>query len=209
MPTRTAEDHFRYNYFSRALANLPDRFIRDGVYHIDVGCGAGVFSWALLDLMRECEIAYDNTILYGYDYCPTMIDIARMIRCILKEHIPDYPSISFDSDIDLFIETINTVGCLDQNILITFGYVLAGHHSLEDIRGFARIISHAVQSKTPNSTCILLSCDAISAPSSSAVCAGWSALRSSLAGLHISSNVITSIPIMTGSRVARLDRVSM
>ena len=93
-----------YSAIGKALGSRAKKWA-----HIDIGCGAGVFSWAFLDWAAERGIEYSNVTLYGYDACPQMIRLARMIRGKLKRNIPGYPDLHYHYDMASFAESWPTV----------------------------------------------------------------------------------------------------
>ena len=77
-----ARRHYRYDRYLRALGNLQASEGR--MAHVDIGCGAGPFSWAFLDWVTEQGVGLDRVDLYGLDHSWATIQLAKMISDKLK-----------------------------------------------------------------------------------------------------------------------------
>ena len=67
---------------------------------MDLGCGAGWFSWVFLDWAAERGVGYDRLDLYGLDHCPAMLQLAQGARRRLLQYVPDYPVFHCSSEVD-------------------------------------------------------------------------------------------------------------
>lgn len=150
--------------------------------HIDVGCGAGVFSWAFLDWAAMRGIDFSSVTLYGYDACPQMIRLARMIRGKLKRNIHGYPDLHYHSDMASFVRKLAR-SRIDADCLITFGYVLAGNHNEKDIRAFQRIILALLNAVPKGKNIYLLASDTSYSTSEE----GWKKLLAALRASGVKS----------------------
>ncbi len=97
--------HFRYDRYLRELRHLSTSEMR--IAHVDIGCGAGAFSWAFLDKVRALGIKLDSVDLYGLDYCPAMICLAKEIRAKLKNTIPDYPDLRYCENVETLLQNLS------------------------------------------------------------------------------------------------------
>ena len=177
------QPNYRYNRYYSVLRNTLNAMqIQEAtqIAHIDVGCGPGLFAWALLDWADEHEIEYSKLSLYGYDCCTEMVRLARMMRMQLLTLCPAYPDLLYNDDYRTFLSRIAKTPRVYTDYLITFGHVLAGNHNSDDISGFRQIIEQIVQLKNPANTVWLLSSDATSDRNRSLSLEGWNALLSAL-----------------------------
>ena len=106
---RNTNPHYRYNYYANTLKQYVQLDTRR-IAHIDIGCGAGLFSWVFLDWATSKGFDYDRIDLYGLDHSPAMIDIAAMIRRELMgiTNMLNYPSLHYDYDTDSFLRRLQT-----------------------------------------------------------------------------------------------------
>ena len=187
------EEHYRfdryYNAIEKSLREPGDKWA-----HIDVGCGAGVFSWAFLDWAAVRGIERSCVTLYGYDACREMVRLAWMLRAKLGRTVPDYPDLRYASDRGLFIRKLEA-SRIDANCLITFGYVLAGNHSDDDIGVFQRVATTAVDMALPGRSVYLLASDATSGRHLGQFGEGW---RKLLSALQAADAQARPLPLMTG-----------
>ena len=123
------QPHYRYRRYQEVLQRirLPPGDYR--VVHLDIGCGAGLFSWAFLDWAGNNHLGYERIALYGFDHSPEMINLAHQVRNQLTQSVPDYPNLRYTSDAatllqDLTKEHQNGIICI-----ITFGHVLGRVHT--------------------------------------------------------------------------------
>ena len=187
------EEHYRfrryYNAIEKSLRETGDKWA-----HIDVGCGAGLFWWAFLDWAAEHGIERSCITLYGYDACPSMVQLAWMLWYRLRGAAPDRPKFQYYHAIDAFIRKLEA-SRIDANCLITFGYVLAGNHSDDDIGVFQRIAITAVDMALPGRSVYLLASDATSGRHLGQFGEGW---RKLLSALQAADAQARPLPLMTG-----------
>ena len=92
-----AVQHYRYNRYRSLLERLA---ICEGQQvHIDIGCGAGVFSWAFLDWLTGHFIPHSSVTLYGYDHSQEMIRLSYMLKGRISQIISGYPSFYYYGDV--------------------------------------------------------------------------------------------------------------
>ena len=186
-------EHYRFdryfNAINQVLANRGGRWI-----HIDIGCGAGPFSWAFMDWAIQHGIASTDLSLYGYDPSQEMIRLAWMLRARLRRFIPDYPNLQYDSNYYSFIRRLTNIRSRAY-CLITFGHVLAGNHDNDDIGTFTRIIERVTRLAEYLSEVWLLASDATSDRHRESFESGWNTL---LVALQESGVRHRSAPVFTG-----------
>ena len=128
--------------------------------HVDIGCGAGLFSWAFLDWARRQSLSNDRVELYGIDHCPEMIRLAKTMRERLAIHIPDYPVLKYYSEVDALLQDLTNSRAVEKNYTITLGHVLVQANTPANIENFSRIIAYIVSLMNPGSNCALWAVDA-------------------------------------------------
>ena len=182
--------HYRYDRYMEALQQISNEVEEqtDGrrLAHIDIGCGAGLFSWVFLDWARTKGIGYDCVDLYGYDHSPQMIRIATESRSRLMQIIPDYPSLHYDYDLDTFRRRLFMTYHPNTDYIVTFGYVLAQTFvsSRSSIEDFARIIDVIFRLPSSVSMCELLSVDSTGRQNQRNSIEGWNLLLENLQQQH-------------------------
>ena len=175
--------HYRYGRYLDMLGYLT---VSDGqVSHVDIGCGAGVFSWTFLDWATEIGVGRDHVDLYGFDHSPAMIKLSGMVRDELSQSIANYPTLHYFDDLDALLGELDDNHCQGMNYIITFGHVLAQAytHTRDDINDFARIIIRIRKLMDARSKCDLIAVDAKSAWI--AFGEGWNSLLISLERANI------------------------
>ena len=186
-------EHYRFDrYFNaidQALANRTGRWL-----HIDIGCGAGPFSWAFLDWAAKHHITSAGLGLYGYDPSQEMIRLAWMLRARLRSVVPDYPSLRYDSNFNSFLRRLTHIRS-HASCLITLGHVLAGNHDDADISTFTRIMERMTRLTDYVSEVWLLTSDATSDRHRDSFENGWSTLLSALRDSGVQRR---SVPVFTG-----------
>lgn len=191
--TGNEAEHYRFDrYFNAidlALGNRDGRWI-----HVDIGCGAGPFSWAFVDWATKHGIASADLSLYGYDPSQEMIRLAWMLRAKLRTATPDYPNLRYESNYDSFVRRLANIRS-QASCLITLGHVLAGNHDSEDIRSFTRIIERVTALTDYVSKVWLLASDATSGRHRNSFENGW---RTLLSALQSSGVRHRSVPVFTG-----------
>ena len=170
--------HYRYRRYTEMLRLLavPDK----RVAHIDIGCGAGVFSWVFLDWATDNSVSHDRVNLYGFEHCRAMIDLAGIVRAKLTQHIENYPYLHYFDDLEALLRELEDNHGESMNYIFTFGHVLAQTHthSPADIDNFARIIIHIRELMNAEFACPLIAVDAGHAAVEFAK--GWESLLQSL-----------------------------
>lgn len=185
-------EHYRLDRYLKAidlaLTHRGSRWV-----HVDIGCGAGPFSWAFMDWAAKHGVTSTDLTLYGYDPSQEMIRLAWMIRARLRSAVPDYPDLQYDSNYDSFVRRLAKVRSR-ANCLITFGHVLAGNHDSEGISTFTRIIEQVTR-LTDLSEVWLLASDATSGRHRDSFESGWSTLLEALQDSGVGRR---SVPVFTG-----------
>ena len=172
-----SQEHYRYSRYLRMLLHLTAS--KGQIAHVDVGSGAGVFSWVFLDWAIWRRIKLERVDLYGLDHCPAMIQLAKMVSNKLKQQIPNYPDLSYSHDVDALLSYLMKNHREGTDYVITFGHVLAQAHSCIDIRNFTRVIAYIRNNLMDSqSECYLVAVDARSG--FIAFVTGWSLLLKSL-----------------------------
>ena len=186
-------EHYRFDRYFNAIdqvfGNYAGRLI-----HIDIGCGAGPFSWAFMDWATKRGMASADLSLYGYDPSQEMIRLAWMLRAKMRSADPSYPDLQYDSNYASFIRRLaNIRGHAD--CLITFGHVLAGNHDHDDIGSFTRIIDRVTRLTDHLDQVWLLASDATSDRHRDSFESGWSTLLLALQEIGVQRR---SVPVFTG-----------
>ena len=167
---------YRYNRYYNSLPKLnPKR----KVAHLDIGCGAGLFSWVITDRATSLGFAHDNIMLHGLDHCPAMIGLALTIRDHLIQLLPTYPCLHYEVAPNLLVQSLTARHQPGTDYIITFGHALVQAHGQTNIHTFTQVISHALS--LPNdqdATYTLIAVDAHSRDSDLSV--AWSDLLLSL-----------------------------
>ena len=174
--------HYRYRRYLNALLNLGP--IGDRLTHVDIGCGAGPFSWSFLDWALGWGSNYRKINLFGIDRCPNMIRAAKLIRDELAQMIPNYPSLHYYHDVEPLLSGIRATRHQNADSIITIGHVLAQSHTPEDIRGITNIIVQVRGLTDPIRRCLLAAVDAKG--HSCSFLEGWGLLLDSLKEANIS-----------------------
>ena len=151
-------EHFRYDYYQNALSIALTQLHFDPggrrVVHLDIACGAGVFSWVVHDHMAAADtLDPDQVDYYGYDHCPAMIDLADLFL----ERFPDrYEFHGFSNRAELS-RTLAEEDFSNCDVVVTFGYALLqvrdNPNALVD---FATVIGCVF----PSRSCIVVAADA-------------------------------------------------
>ena len=183
--SRGWNEYYRYERYRYVLASIdfstlgtPHR-----IAHVDIGCGSGLFGWALLDWINENTGEYKNVELYGYDHSPEMIKLAWMLKHRLSRLVGGYPILRYYDDRTRMLQKLSERNRGGTNYIITFGYVLAGTHDDDNaIRSFAEIIEKIVERKHDTSKCFLLASEA---KSQGNFTAGWRKLKAALLSRQI------------------------
>lgn len=132
--------HYRFDRYYRAIERLLDRYgsVRRTrhLVHLDLGCGPGLFAWALHDYFSQNE---PDTVLeiYGFDHAPSMTRLARLVW----SELDDVCDAQFIHDSDELTSLVMQGGP-PADVIVSFGHVLvqiAG--SARTKAKFARILA--------------------------------------------------------------------
>lgn len=192
--------HYRYNRYEEALRrHVKSGYGMERVAHVDIGCGAGLFSWAFLDWATEKGIGHDRVDLYGYDHCTAMITLASEIRSRIMQVEPiifNYPSLH-DHTIANFLRQLKMTWHPNTDYVITFGHVLAQSYmqsynssTSSIVNEFARIIAYIMDIKSAEAKCEIVAVDAKGWTDEFA--RGWNLLLSHLADKYSIRSTSTS-----------------
>lgn len=149
---------YRYNRYQEVLMSTCRRSARRQA-HIDIGCGAGLFSWVFLDWARENNVAYDRIDLYGLDHSREMLRLARKMRTRLIVDIPDYPELHYTRFNLALLWWLARDHSPATDYTITFGHALVQTPD-DAIRDFALVIATIMEFLDARSSCKVLAVDA-------------------------------------------------
>ena len=177
--------HYRFRRYYEALSYLGP--VESMLSHVDIGCGAGAFSWSLLDWAELKGLNPRQVRLFGLDRSPAMIQAADMIRNEIAKSISDYPTLHYYHDTQSFLSAFRRNHHPNADSVITLGHVLAQSHCPTNLRDFTEIISAVRRQTDPTRGCRLAAVDAKG--HSSAFLEGWNLLLQSLenAGMRYTS----------------------
>ena len=200
------QPHYRY----RRYLELLQRFKASGrrKANVDIGCGAGLFSWVFLDWATAAGVGLERLDLYGFDHSPSMICLAQEIRARLLPDMPGYPELNYSHDLGLLLQKLKNNHREGTNYVITLGHVLAQTqtNAPADIKSFAQVIVHILKLMNGRSDCYLIAVDARGA--SIPFAEGWCSLITSLESANIRHKqhevARTSINNCSRARVASL-----
>ena len=151
---RHDKPHYRYDrYHSAFCFALHKSALKvehlGPLLHVDVGCGPGLFTWVVRDMLRRAQSA---VALYGYDHSTEMVRLAEEIWDEFGEAV----NCSWHDNVDELLASAMAESSSYDYSLVTFGHVLAQTHDQEDaIQRFAQIIASMV---TLN--CLIIAVDA-------------------------------------------------
>ena len=156
--------HYRYRRYLEALNEI-NRFgqpFGGRIVHVDIGCGAGLFSWVFLDWAISSQIEYGRIDLYGLDHCQEMINLAYLMRTKFIGRIGDYPMLHYFSDLNDFIPHLTHSQNENADYVITFGHALvqAFQSDRKNILTFAQIIENIIWVMKAQFSCKLIAVDA-------------------------------------------------
>lgn len=200
------QPHYRYRRYLEVLRRFKPGNRR--IAHIDIGCGAGLFSWVFLDWARENGLTYDRVDLYGLDHSPEMINLAQQLRTNLIAVVPDYPVLRYANEVADLARELNAHHQEGTDYIITFGHVLVQAHSHLDIWNFVEVIFEAQTLGLPDShpNCIMIAADARNR--SAEFSEGWGLLLNCLEEVEIGHSIVpvNTTPINDNNRakIARL-----
>ena len=75
--------HYRYRRYRELLNYLTVSEARET--NIDIGSGAGLFSWVFLDWAADQGLEFDYVSLFGFDHSIAMRNLARLVRTKLTK----------------------------------------------------------------------------------------------------------------------------
>ena len=176
-----ARPHYRYDRYQEIMGLLEVSKGRGA--HIDIGCGAGLFSWVFYDWAAAQGFDPSRIDLYGFDNCSAMLDLAQEVRDRLIQEIPTFPEMHYHDNVEELLQklTVNHHEGIDYTI--TFGHVLVQAQTGSTIHEFTRVISHIVETIDQQSNCVLIAVDARWWSSDFAI--GWNSLLNSLDGIGV------------------------
>ena len=206
-PRRTAggDGHYRYDRYAVALSAETSPNFSRRIAHVDIGCGAGLFSWVFLDWARERGIEPRRLALYGYDRSNEMIRLAAMLRHGLREFYPGYPDLRYSHIREQFLRKLTATHDVDTDYMLTFGYVLAGNHTDDDINTFTQIVEH-IADLNGSASCVLISSDATSGKHSLSSMTGWNTLLQALQARGVECTPAPVATLYTGDRRVLVSR---
>ena len=169
--------------------------------HVDIGCGAGAFSWAFIDWATEKGVELNRVSLYGLDHSPAMLYLAQEIRSRLSDTILDYPDLYYYQDVASLLDQLKEKHQEDKDYTITFGHVLVqvyGQDNADEaIYEFAQIVAQAYNMLGGLPLCNLVAVDASTGSWSCQFDAAWDLFREKLKsfGISMKSKCGTSLRI--------------
>lgn len=191
------QPHYRYRRYLEALGLEALGRVKPGrrIAQIDIGCGAGLFSWAFLDWAKENGLTCDRIDLYGLDHSPEMVNLAQQVRAKLIPVIPDYPILRYAHDAEILVSELKAHHRESTDYIVTFGHVLVQAHSPRDIGNFVEVIFETQTLGVPGThpKCALLAVDASTGNWSAELAEGWDLLLNDLAEVGIGHRII-SVP---------------
>ena len=161
----TYRPHYRYRRYREILGYVQPRPDCNQITHVDIGCGGGLFSWALLDWAREHNLPFNRVSLHGLDHSPSMITLAHFMRDKLIAHIADYPELHYETNLQMLLPELTAHHQNSTGYVITFGHVLAQAQPSDAILNFMQVIVHVLELLDAQSNCVVMAVDA----------QGWSA----------------------------------
>ncbi len=173
--------HYRYRRYMEVLQRLKASKRRRA--HVDIGCGAGLFSWVFLDWATSKRVPFDRVELYGLDHSTAMISLAQKLRTRLIQYVPNYPELHYCYELESLLDELTENHRKGTDYTITFGHVLVQAHNPHDMDTFTQIITHIQNLMDTQSNCVMMAVDAGNWPLTFAE--GWSVLLSSLEGANI------------------------
>ena len=198
------EQYYRYRRYREVLELIPIGGCR--LVHVDIGCGAGLFSWVLLDLAREKGITLDRVDLYGLDHSPEMLNLAQAVRGRLIHHIADYPALHYVHNVDDLLRELNGQHLADTDCIVTFGHVLVQANTPQNQQDFTLILVHIRGLLNAQCNCFAVAVDALNHPEEFAE--GWQALLNGMGRAGIGHQLIpvpgTRINDNNRAKIARL-----
>ena len=198
--------HYRYRRYVQVLRLIPHSERR--LAHIDIGCGAGLFSWVFLDWATGRSVSHNQVELYGLDHSTAMITLAREARERLIPQVATYPQLHYADDLNVVMAELTDNYQPGTDYVITFGHVLVQAHAPQNIAAFTQVIVHAVRLENGQATYTMIAVDAQGRPNSFSE--GWDSLLASLEPAGVGHELVTvpTTAINDGSR-AKCARLSL
>lgn len=162
-PRRSSQFRYYPRYrilrYKSALSHV--QLGQERIQHIDLGCGGGTFTHAMLELCQSRGVDFGKVTLYGYDYAPEMIRAASRIHNYIQQFIRSncgrtIPDLYAYSEHEAMLEAIPASPAELTHCIITIGYVL--FNNPEAINSFTDIITR-IRSTTGNGRCSLIVSD--------------------------------------------------
>ena len=178
---RDERPHYRYRRYLDLLKNFNTSASREAV--VDMGCGAGVFSWVFLDwaVLNGQDYTgqdYTDVDLYAFDHSPEMLWLAQEVRNRQLPQFPDYPSLRCSERVTDLCNQLTENHQSGTDYTITLGHVLVQAHTPSAIESFTRIVVHVLSLLEIGHNCALIAADARRQTAEFAI--GWNALLASL-----------------------------
>ena len=178
-----ARPDYRYRRYHELLSYIEPCGRRAA--HVDLGCGAGLFSWVFLDWATDKDVDPEHIDLYGLDRSSAMICLAQEIRARLMCHISSYPEVRYSHKVKRLLRKLKDGHQKRTDYTVTFGHVLAQAHSPNDVRAFTRVIVRILKLMDSRSNCKMLAVDARNDGARAAFNEGWRSLLKSLESANI------------------------
>ena len=176
---RPPQQPYRYRRYHEVLGHMTPSGQRGA--HVDIGCGAGLFSWVFLDWDLENNLPYDRIDLYGLDHSRAMIRLAQQMRLGLIPSIPNYPALRCTHSVNALLQALSQHHSAGTDYTITFGHVLV--QAPNAIPDFARVVAHIMGLLDAQPNCVVLAVDARGA--SGQFAQQWTALLEGLSKIGI------------------------
>ena len=161
--------YYRYNRYRATLGGpQPIGDSRTRLAQVDIGCGAGLWSWVLLDWATDSNLAYDRIDLYGIDHSAAMITLAIFMRDKLVSNIANYPTLHYETDAQMLLQALTQNHQQPTHYVVTLGHVLvqaladsSGPDAISAILNFTWVITHILRLQDRQSDCVLVTVDAL------------------------------------------------
>lgn len=200
-----SQPHYRYRRYRELLGHITELSGVQRVANVDIGSGAGVFSWVFVDWAADNNLQFDDVHLFGYDHSTAMRNLAQLVRSGLTQYIDDYPPLHYSCDLTEFLSQLTENHVPGTSYVITLGHVLAQthHHTPGDIENYGNIIIRLCELIDDGSRCALVAADARGA--STFFTEGWNLLLNKLilAGIQSDQEVVWNTSINDDSRAKR------
>ena len=203
---RDSVRYYRYNRYYDVMTNIEMGSNR--LVHVDIGCGAGLFSWVVLDRATHVGLSYERVALYGLDHCQAMVDLAYGVRSQFLANVVNYPELHYFTDTAELLPTLTANRTERTDFLITLGHVLVQAHTPRDILKFSRTIVQIVRLMDANARCTVLAVDA--RLRTTKFSQAWNALLTHLRPLGVTIEPLkishSNINNESDAKIARLSR---